>query len=348
MATESLPAPKADPKKAIIPLSPSYSAQPGTVVSITRSDPYAGAGDKPASHKQAEILCAPMSDDDRRMAKVLPHTGAVYLSWSWYAHRLTMAFGPMGWSLLPVMDEQGRPLPAKVENDVMYREYILRADGRYVASAIGECAYKATNRNMTYGDCAEGARSNALSRCCKSLGMVPQLYDDDWRAAWLKEFCIAVVARPYASARELQTMWRKKTAMPFNGEQGHAVGECPCEDCRTGKNKTTNVAADGRRMPPEPKEKVKDAVAVVTDARCITAPQIQRFYTIAHGNGWEDFQIKAILMERGYTSSKSIKMGAEYDGLCDYFAKNKGGNASPGPCDKCGDTSNKCDCYNGV
>jgi hypothetical protein len=49
--------------------------------------------------------------------------------------------------------------------------------------AWGEQAYHANNKQMTYGDALEGAKSNAIVRCGKELGIAREL----WRRAYLEE-----------------------------------------------------------------------------------------------------------------------------------------------------------------
>jgi hypothetical protein len=220
----------------------------GTLIKIEKGDIFAGAGDQAVSKKQAEILCAPVDSKDVR---ILPDTASLYLPWSWYADRLTRCFGPMGWSLLPVTDEQNNPKPPVCKDNVMYREFILRAEGRFIASAMGECGYNPSNARMTYGDAVEGAKSNSLSRCCKVLGMAPEIYSEGWREDWIKENAVCVVVMGFKGRKEY---WRRKGGLPLKDEQGHASPPCPCEKCASGA--PTN-ARDGKPIFQRPTHKAE-------------------------------------------------------------------------------------------
>ena len=56
------------------------------------------------------------------------------------------------------------------------REYALYCLGRFVAQATGEHSFY-TRGNMGYGKACESAKSNALMRCCKDLGIASELWD---------------------------------------------------------------------------------------------------------------------------------------------------------------------------
>ncbi|KKN10021.1 hypothetical protein LCGC14_1040760 [marine sediment metagenome] len=56
----------------------------------------------------------------------------------------------------------------------------------------------------------------------------------------------------------------------------------------------------------------------------ISEPQRRRLYAIWKNNGWEEHQVKDIVAEVwGYTSSKDIFRGADYDAICKHFKGNK-------------------------
>ena len=56
------------------------------------------------------------------------------------------------------------------------REYALYCQGRFVAQAVGEHTFY-TKSNLAYGKACESAKSNALVRCCKDLGIASELWD---------------------------------------------------------------------------------------------------------------------------------------------------------------------------
>lgn len=56
------------------------------------------------------------------------------------------------------------------------REYALYCHGRFVAQSLGEHVYYSKS-NLQYGRACESAKSNALMRCCKDLGIASELWD---------------------------------------------------------------------------------------------------------------------------------------------------------------------------
>lgn len=300
------------PKVQTRDLSVGYPAQPGTLITVAKKDIFAGASERPVTREQGIILCGPV---ERNKVKILPDTGTPYLSWSWYAHRLTQAFGPAGWALLPVCDSQGTPIPPKAENNVLYREYVLIAEGRHIASAIGECAYRESNKRMTWGDCAEGAQSNALARCCKKLSMADSMFDEEWREDWKREFCVAVNASGWDG--RMSVLWRKKDGPTLKGEQGHANPPCPCEKCAKGEKSN---AADGRVMPAQA---VVGEVEGDPSKAPLTTKEGQRLHIVAKGNGWTEEAFKAKLAEKyKVTSTLHLSRDCYIDAL-DYFKSAK-------------------------
>ncbi len=72
-----------------------------------------------------------------------------------------------------------RPFPLQGENDggqLITREYALYCLGRFTAQAVGEHTFYSKN-NLSYGKACESAKSNALMRCCKDLGVASELWD---------------------------------------------------------------------------------------------------------------------------------------------------------------------------
>ena len=56
------------------------------------------------------------------------------------------------------------------------REYALYCQSRFVAQATGEHTFYSKS-NLSYGKACESAKSNALMRCCKDLGIASELWD---------------------------------------------------------------------------------------------------------------------------------------------------------------------------
>lgn len=110
--------------------------------------------------------------------------GLVYLAAEWYRDRLINAFG-LKWAMVP----QGEP---KLESNLVMWGFHLIVNGIYLQYAIGEQLYTDSNRTMSWGDACEGARSNALMRLCKSLGMARKLWKKEFVEEWRTKFCCQV------------------------------------------------------------------------------------------------------------------------------------------------------------
>jgi hypothetical protein len=132
--------------------------------------------------------------------------GLVYLPWTWYADRLNRAFGRLGWGLVP----QAGPMKQDMGNNVLVVwGHWLVVRGVPVGFEMGECAYNPTNHTMSFGDAAAGAKSNALARNCKMLGMSLELFNQEWIEAWKAKYAERV-KNPKGGRPEF--IWRKKKA----------------------------------------------------------------------------------------------------------------------------------------
>jgi hypothetical protein len=117
-----------------------------------------------------------------------------YLSHNGYRDRLDAAFGLGGWGMVPV------GMPKQVGDDFIYVPYALVIDGVPRAYAWGEQQI----HKMTYGDALEGAKSNAIVRCGKELGIARELWNRA-NIAGLKARKDSVVANGRTRASDRQT-----------------------------------------------------------------------------------------------------------------------------------------------
>ena len=90
----------------------------------------------------------------------------VYLPEIKYRRILNKAFGPGAWGIIP---RSGTFINKKN----ISREYALFVHGRFVSQARGEQNYFGEESIPT---ASEGAKSNALMRCCKDLGIASELW----------------------------------------------------------------------------------------------------------------------------------------------------------------------------
>lgn len=172
--------------------------------------PYAGTIE--IEEKQKHILFAPVKEED---IEIRPD-GLVYLPWMEYVSRLRDAFG-MAWSIIP------RDMP-KLQGNHIYWGFYLMIQGKLAGFAIGEQQYIPTNPTMTYGDAIEGAKSNALMRLCKGLGISLELWKPSFVRSWKEKYGESYPAiwpdgKPKLDKNGKQkTEWRKKGQI-INGNQ---------------------------------------------------------------------------------------------------------------------------------
>jgi hypothetical protein len=67
---------------------------------------------------------------------------------------------------------------------------------------------------MTQATAEEAAKSNALMRCCKDLGIASELWDPAFINVWRGTYASEVWCTNQRS-NEKRLLWRKKTAPPF-------------------------------------------------------------------------------------------------------------------------------------
>lgn len=152
--------------------------------------------------KAESVLDEPLDDND---VQIRPD-GLVYLPWTFYARRLNRAFGRLAWGVIP----NGAPMSKDVgyDNILVAWGFWLIVRGTPIGYAIGETTYRSTNQTMSYGDACEGAKSSALARNCKSLGIALDLWDKDWIERWKAKY-----AETYKGKND-KTLWRKKGTKP--------------------------------------------------------------------------------------------------------------------------------------
>ncbi len=182
---------------------------------ITALIPLAGTIE--LTKEQMDILYAPVKEDD---VEIRPD-GLIYLPWMEYATRLRLAFGP------PVMIPYG---PPKKLGNFIHWGFWLIIKGKPYGFAVGEQQYFENDR-MTYGDALEGAKSNALMRICKGLGISLEL----WKPSFVKEWK-AKFAETYEEKGK--TKWRKKGESGDNGNQSEKT-----------KGKSTDQTKDKEDFP---------------------------------------------------------------------------------------------------
>lgn len=163
---------------------------------IDWSDSFHGLGSTPFSSEVANILLAPLANED---IEIKPD-GLLYLPEIKYRRILNRAFGPGGWGLAPRTESFITPKQIS-------REYGLICHGRLVSVARGEQDYFGGQEKITTA--LEGCKSNALMRCCKDLGIASELWDPQFIKAWKSKYCDEVFAE-HVTTKKKKKLWKLK------------------------------------------------------------------------------------------------------------------------------------------
>ncbi|EGG24709.1 mitochondrial genome maintenance protein [Cavenderia fasciculata] len=133
---------------------------------------FIGIAKEPFAKEINNIL---MGELDSQDIEIKPD-GIIYLPEIKYRRILNQAFGPGGWALKPF----GPPV---VIDGSLIRPYALYCMGRYVSESLGEQPY-VEGGHLSFATANEAAKSNALVRCCKDLGIGSSLWDPTFIREW--------------------------------------------------------------------------------------------------------------------------------------------------------------------
>ena len=122
------------------------------------------------------ILYAPVDPD---LVEIRPDS-IVYLPWTEYVTRLRNALG-LEWGLIAI----GFP---KIKGDSVIGYYAFIVRQALVGFFFGEQQWSSSNRAMSFSDAVEGARSNALMRSCKALGLTLELWTPEFIRNWKSQY----------------------------------------------------------------------------------------------------------------------------------------------------------------
>lgn len=135
--------------------------------------------------------------------------GLIYLPWVEYVSRLKEAFG-LNWAIVP----QGMP---KHKGDYVVWGFYLIIQGKLAGFAIGEQEYHPDNAYMTWSDACEGAKSNALMRLCKGIGISLELWKPSFVNAWKGRYAESYWDTDRYGKR--RKFWRKKATEQLEGKK---------------------------------------------------------------------------------------------------------------------------------
>jgi hypothetical protein len=115
----------------------------------------------------------------------------IYIEHAALRERLNRVIGNGQWAIIPRKRwGEDFTIPATrdkaaVEACRIYVEAMLMIRGCFVAEAVGDMVYYKNNQTQNYGDAVEGAKTAALRRCAKEVGIGLQAWKKSWCDGWL-------------------------------------------------------------------------------------------------------------------------------------------------------------------
>lgn len=216
------------------------------------------AGTVVLTEEQKEKLYAPVNELD---VEIRPD-GLIYLPWMEYVSRLHAAFG-LEWAIIP----KGQPKMNPTKTGILWG-FTLMIQGKPAGYAIGEQEYHANNPTMSWGDACEGAKSNALMRLCKGIGISLELWRPSFIREWKKKYAKQEWRTGYGGQKR-QT-WVK--VIP-DGNGSEPVSE-KSEPAGTSGKASTGETPAPKPSPTEPKPNIRlTETDQMTDSFTLTAEE---------------------------------------------------------------------------
>eukprot|EP01100_Stratorugosa_tubuloviscum_P015099 TRINITY_DN8481_c0_g1_i1.p1 TRINITY_DN8481_c0_g1~~TRINITY_DN8481_c0_g1_i1.p1 ORF type:complete len:263 (-),score=106.26 TRINITY_DN8481_c0_g1_i1:55-843(-) len=138
---------------------------------------------------------APLNEQD---IEIKPD-GLIYLPEIKYRRILNSALGAGAWVLIPCS-------PPQLSEGCVTREFALFIYGKFVSQSIGE---QQLNPQMSSATASEGAKSKALMRCCKDIGVGSELWDPNFINRWKSKYAEAIWCEHYKT-KEKKKLWKRK------------------------------------------------------------------------------------------------------------------------------------------
>ncbi len=158
----------------------------------------------------AEVIASLGAPPDPLEVEIRPD-GIVYAPWGAVANRLDAALGIGQWALVP----EGGP---QIQDGFVCWHFHLFVRGQWVATAIGEHPDPKWQK-MSLANRAESAKSDALVKCSKALGVFREMWDKGFCTAWQEEYAERVWALQGERSSAGQWLWRRKDRRPFFKER---------------------------------------------------------------------------------------------------------------------------------
>lgn len=197
---------------------------------VTVMNIYRGIASDPFTPEQKAKLLEPVDPLD---IEIRPD-GLIYYSAGLCRRRLNMIFGPGAWAIMPIGEVGFQETQSQ-----LYYKAALYINGAFVAQAIGEAEYHENNNRQSYATAAESAKSNALVRCCKDIGIAGELWEPQFARRWRDEYAVEIWCEN-TETKKRRKMWRKKSDPPYEQfpwremeDRGSAGGAAARSDARS-------------------------------------------------------------------------------------------------------------------
>jgi hypothetical protein len=171
------------PAEAIKAPVTAAQAKVDAVANLTMSA-YAKAATLAVTPEEAAKLAADFPDEAFQ-----PGAGGkehlIYIEHAHLRDRLSAVFGMGQWAIIPRNRwAEDFTTGRGTAGSRVYVEAMLVIRGCFVSEAIGAMEYYPKNEAQNYGDAVEGAKTAALRRCAKELGVGLQAWKKEWCEGW--------------------------------------------------------------------------------------------------------------------------------------------------------------------
>lgn len=140
---------------------------------------YERASQLDLTPEECEKLQADFPDDAFRPGAA-GKENLIYIEHASLRDRLNEVFRPGQWSIIP----RNRWNEVNGNGITVYVEAMLVIRGCFVAEAVGDMTFYPHNNATNIGDAIEGAKTQALRRCAKELGIGLQAWKKGWCEGW--------------------------------------------------------------------------------------------------------------------------------------------------------------------
>lgn len=202
---------------------------------------FHGASLVEVTRDEASCLELPFPDSE---IEILP-TGEPYAPNGRYRERLNHVFGQGRWALLPAE-------PHVLDGKSLLQWWVLTVRGGVVATAPGGGTI---GFDGDLSQALESAKSNALTRACKDLGIGLFLAQKRWAETFRERFCLMVDAKD-RKEKDWRRCWRRADGVPFPYEGTIHRKPAPQKD---------GAQSDAPAQPPAPAPEPAEPAAATTE-----------------------------------------------------------------------------------